>query len=214
MNHPRRIATRLTQSIPAYLRAEMGDLRKLSDLPASVIQEAVYYNPQTGKLFWRERPLDWFVSKRIHAVWNAQNAGKEAFTGPHRKGHLIGRIFDTNAFAHRIAWVCFYGEWPTGEVDHINGDPSDNRISNLRSVTHRENLQNRALGPNSKSGVLGVRWDAQRSQWRVQIGNHRDRVGYRFLGRFSDFNEAVAARKLAEVEFGYHPNHSREMRDA
>lgn len=59
--------------------------------------------------------------------------------------------------AHRVAWLIFHGAWPEGEIDHINGDPSDNRLENLRDVTHRTNTENlRSATRASKGGALGV----------------------------------------------------------
>lgn len=58
--------------------------------------------------------------------------------------------------AHRIAWLLHYGEWPSGFIDHINRDPSDNRISNLRVTDHSGNAMNRGVSSNNTSGYKGV----------------------------------------------------------
>jgi hypothetical protein len=59
---------------------------------------------------------------------------------------------------HRLIWLYTYGVWPAGDIDHINGDPSDNRLVNLRDVPHQTNAQNhrKAWGHNRSTGLLGA----------------------------------------------------------
>ena len=99
--------------------------------------------------------------------------------------------------AHRLAWLYVHGAWPTGQIDHINGDRGDNRISNLRDVTPALNTQNqrRAARSNKSSGLLGV--TANRGRWLAQIsigGKSRN------LGRYATPEEAhavyVAAKRV------------------
>lgn len=73
------------------------------------------------------------------------------------RGYLRVRILGQEAKAHRLAWLLYYGVWPEGELDHINGTPSDNRINNLRCVDVYGNSQNRRVAQrNNKAGLLGV----------------------------------------------------------
>lgn len=95
------------------------------------------------------------------------------------------------------------GEDPN-DIDHINGDPSDNRFVNLRNVSHQDNGRNMKLNKASTSGCPGVGFDKRRNVWCARIHlNYRNK----FLGQFKSFDEAVAARRAAEVEFGFHENH-------
>jgi hypothetical protein len=177
------------------------------DIPIVVLRELLRYDPETGKLFWRERKEGWFPSHRACRVWNGQHSGKEALTSPHKPGrYLTGAVLDRRVSAHRVAWALHHGAWPSGHIDHINGEPTDNRIANLRVVTNRDNRRNMALPRDNKTGVMGVTWDAARGKWAAQIGSKPKR----FLGRFDSFDDAVAARRSAEQDDGYHPNHGRE----
>ncbi|MFD2248971.1 hypothetical protein [Pseudochelatococcus lubricantis] len=92
------------------------------------------------------------------------------------------------------------------EIDHVNGIRSDNRFNNLRNVDHAANTRNVALHSSNTSGVIGVSWAKRECRWRASIkANNRER----HIGYFRDFEDAVAARKAAERQFGFHKNHGR-----
>lgn len=108
---------------------------------------------------------------------------------------------------HRIIWEMHNGAIPEGyEVDHINHVRSDNRIENLRLVKRQQNNQNMSLRRNSTSGYIGVTWDKQTNKWRSVIHVNGKNI---HLGRFSNLEDAVEARRAAEVEYGFHPNHGK-----
>lgn len=90
-------------------------------------------------------------------------------------------------------------------IDHINHDKTDNRIENLRQVTHSENHKNRKYRKNT-SGCTGVNIYKRTGKWIVTIAI--EGVGTN-LGYYSDFFEACCVRKSAEVQHGYHLNHGR-----
>lgn len=86
-------------------------------------------------------------------------------------GYIRIRVDGVRYAAHRVAWLLHTGQWPNGEIDHINGDRSDNRIANLRDVSARTNRENQH-GPRSdnlSSGVMGVHWSAYHSKWKAHI---------------------------------------------
>lgn len=162
---------------------------------AEDLRQLLTYDPETGRLFWKERP-------RGPVKWNTRYAGVEAFTARSSSGHLVGSIFDKRYLAHRVAWVLHYGFWPNGVIDHINRDPSDNRIVNLRDVSQQKNMQNASRSKRNTSGTTGVCWDENKQVWLV-------RVGTEYVGRFRCKTAAVTARQQAERNLGYHPNHGR-----
>lgn len=168
-------------------------------IPARQVADLVRYEPETGRLFWKHRDVALSPLRRVGLAFNTVHAGKEAFTATDSRGYKSGRIFDKTYPAHRVAWAAHYGEWPD-VVDHINGDKTDNRIVNLRSVTKADNGRNRR----SKGKPFGVQFDARRGLWRARVTfNYLDRhVGY-----FPTEQEALAARQVALAGLGFHPLH-------
>lgn len=158
---------------------------------------------KAGRLFWKSRPREMFADQRSYSTWNARFAGKEAFTTTTSEGYKAGTIFGRREYAHRVIWALMFDVQPT-EIDHINGDRSDNRVENLRDIDRLENRKNVKRPSTNVSGVVGVSFKKNRWEARIQV-NGIDI----YLGRFKDFADAVDARKSAEAAFNFHPNHGR-----
>jgi len=165
------------------------------------LQALLDYDPLTGVLIWKTRPFNMFSSKRAWNTWNSRYAGKPAFTSPDRKGYFVGAIYNVNYRASRVIWKHQYGI-DAVEVDHEDGNNQNNRLKNLRDVTGAVNHKNMKTPVTNKSGHIGVFWVAKRNKWKVSIGGKH--ICYR-----EDFNDAVAERKQAEIDYDYHPNHGR-----
>ena len=180
----------------------------MEKLSQEYLNECFKYNPKTGAMRWKERPRYHFKTKHGQNIFNAQRAGN--LTGlcflksSSGKKYLVIRIGGSNYLVHRLIWVMTYGE-TIKEVDHINGNGADNRLENLRDGSHGENHKNIRLTARNTSGVVGVVWSKARNKWIAQINTSKNVL--KNLGGYVDFNDAVIARKKAEYEFGYHPNH-------
>ena len=184
-----------------------------TQLPSpEMLRKLLRYDPDTGRLYWRERAPELFTAARyskarICAIWNTRFAGKEALATDDRHGYRFGRIFALHIAAHRAVWAMHNGTWPPEDVDHVNGVRSDNRLVNLRAVSRYENTRNAQIRRDNKSGTTGVLWDKQHKKWRATI---KDTTGTRVcLGVHRVKEDAIAARKSAERRFGYHENHGR-----
>jgi len=124
---------------------------------------------------------------------------------PDKNGYLTLKINGNHCRVHRVIWVMVTGEFPD-EIDHINGITDDNRITNLRSVSKIENHQNTKLPNNNTSGVIGVYWSKRDRKWCSSI---RVNNGNKSLGNFDTIKDAAAARREAEIKYGFHENHGR-----
>ena len=166
------------------------------ELPSpELLRQLLRYDPDTGKLYWKER-----TSNRI-------KIGEEAST-VNAYGYVVIGVLKHRLPAHRIAWAIYYNEWPTQEVDHINGDRSDNSIKNLRNVSSVQNKQNTKIYSTNTSGAHGVAYNKQNKNWRVRITVNKQIIE---IGSFRNLDDAIAARKEAEAKYGFHPNHGRRQ---
>ena len=180
-----------------------------ADITPELCRQLLRYNPETGKLYWRERSPEMFEGRKRPAdllcrIWNGGNAGQEAFTYIGNHGYFSGSILNIGFTAHRVIWAMQVGEWPTHDIDHIDGDRQNNRWQNLRDVTHAVNLRNAAGKSNNKSGATGVNWRADKGKWRARIMVDGKDVS---LGHFDSFDEAVAVREAAQSSCGFTTRH-------
>lgn len=164
------------------------------------------YAPESGKLFWKERSELIDPRPQQRKLFNARFAGKEAFTSKNSEGYFCGKLLGVSMKAHTVIWAYYTGEWPDGEIDHIDGDRGNNRIENLRCVDKSTNQRNASRREDNTSGQVGVSFHKASGRWNARISTNGRRV---FLGSFPEFEDAVAARKAAEAELGYHENHGR-----
>lgn len=159
-------------------------------------------NPVNGSIIWKYRPRNKCLNENEYSRWNSRYAHTPAFACKNARGYLTGQLFGRAVLAHHIIWAFVHGYFPDGEIDHINGDTSDNSISNLRIVTRSENCRNAARRKDNSSGVTGVSRSGRK--WLARIGSGNGRVT---LGSFDNFDEAVSARKSAEKHMNYTARH-------
>lgn len=184
----------------------MTEARKPKPLPdQDTLMALLVYDPETGSLTWRARPAAMFGDVRSFHTWNTRYAGKAAFTFINALGYRCGHISQRQCGAHRVIWKMMTGA-DADIIDHIDGDPANNRWANLRSVSSTGNSRNSRRPDKNTSGTIGVSWRKNEKCWRAQIGNGN---GGLWLGYFVNKADAIAARKEAEISLGYHPNHGR-----
>jgi hypothetical protein len=147
------------------------------------------YEPETGKLFWLPRTEAICGSEHETSRWNTRYAGTPADRQIHL-GYARVKIARCRYLAHRVAWAIHTGAWPTKQIDHINGDRSDNRISNLREATHAENTRNKSSAAGSSSKYLGVHWSQNAQKWKSGIWHDGKQI---HLGTFSSDVDAARA---------------------
>lgn len=158
--------------------------RVCTQVSLSTLTARLGYDPDTG-----------IFTRRV--ARGRYPAGSVAGCSDHY-GYQVIRIDDVLYKAHRLAWLYMTGEWPHDDIDHINGQPSDNRFSNLRQASAAQNLANRGLQKNNTTGVTGVYWERSSGKWMAGI-----MVGQRSinLGLHETFEGARSARRRAEEKY-------------
>lgn len=134
------------------------------------------YDPETGVLI-----------RLVSVSWNT--AAGDVAGSPDRDGYLWVRIRGRLYPVHRLIWLYTYGVWPKWEIDHENGNTSDNRLVNLRDATHQQNNTNKPMRADNTSGVTGVHWHAHTKKWKAEIRLDSRAI---YLGVFSTIEAAKA----------------------
>lgn len=165
------------------------------------------YEPDTGKLFWLPRPLEFFCDgggrytpERAKKIFDTLFANTEALTAKNLAGYARGNLFGRSVMAHRAAYCLMKGAWPKHQIDHVNGVRDDNRWKNLREATNQQNQQNSSSAKGSSSRYLGVTLCKKSFRWTAYICPDGTKV---HLGNFRSEEEAARARdKAAKDMFG------------
>jgi len=155
------------------------------------LKELLLYSEKSGK----------FIRKLKKGT--VKLAGKEVGS-KNNYGYVIVQIEGKNYLSHRLAWLYVYGEFPKDQIDHINHNKEDNRISNLREVTCAENCKNKKLNVKNISGCNGVCWDKHANKWRVELfGKH--------IGLFISLDSAIEKSKETMLILKCHSNHGKNI---
>lgn len=171
------------------------------------LRECFEFDADTGVLRWRARPMHHFNGPHGHRTTNGRSAGKVAGS-PSSKGYLQVEINGVSFKAHRIVFALVSGGWPAGEIDHINGNPQDNRPLNLRQVEGFENMANKGMYARNRTGEPNISYRAEphlHARWHVQIVAK----GVKHQAYFRSLDDAKQWRDAKRIELGFHPNHGR-----
>jgi hypothetical protein len=154
------------------------------ELTQERLKQLLHYDPSTGVFTWKKR------RGRCSAGAVAGSTNID--------GHIKISVDKRYYLAHRLAWLHTYGRFPDRDIDHINRNPGDNRIENLRLATKGENQQNRSVSKNNKSGYSGVHWEESAKKWVASIYLNNKVIS---LGRFKSKEDAVSARQEAKKKY-------------
>lgn len=162
----------------------------ISPLPCpTLLRLLLRYEPDTGRLFWRHRPMALCATERSWKMWNNRSAGAEAFTALRSSGYRSGTIYRRPYAAHRVAFAIFHGREPAACIDHINGVRTDNRIVNLREAEIWQNNMN--VRPKRGREFMGV-CQHTNGRWRAFCVDRNRRKCV--IGYFDTAIEAAKAR--------------------
>lgn len=161
--------------------------------PRTLLRELLHYDVTTGELTWRPRPREMFRSDNAHRTWNTRYAFKPA-GGTRGSPYLYIAVHHTQYLAHRLVWLYAHGDPMPDCIDHIDGNPLNNRFANLRAATKAQNCANMRMRDSNTSGVKGV--GLLKGRWRARIVvNFKEH----HLGYFDTLEEAAKARFDAAV---------------
>jgi hypothetical protein len=165
-------------------------------LTQEVLKERLHYDKNTGVFTW------------LNVKVNANKVRGKVAGGLLTTGYvqIELKINDKRYVyrAHRLAWLYVYGEFPKGNLDHINHVKNDNRITNLRIATQAENLRNLSMSSRNTSGYTGVHFHKVTGKYCASV-----RVNYKHihLGYFENVEDAAKAAREGREHYGFHVNH-------
>ena len=161
------------------------------------------FDYKNGQLLWKN--------------WNNQNKRIGNIAGSCSHNYRYWRVSltfngkNSHYYLHRLIWIWHYGNIPTGyEVDHIDLNKSNNKIENLRLITHYENKKKQKFPVNNTSGMQGVYWYPNYNKWLVKIMEKNKPI---HIGYYENKADAIKARKAAEIQYGYHKDHGKVINE-
>ena len=157
------------------------------------LRKAFKYNPETGSI--------------IHRYETLNGKKNQVATYSHSSGYLSMSIGKKEYLAHRIIFMYVYGYIPE-QIDHINHIRNDNRLCNLRNATHMQNCKNHSLSKKNTSGHNGVSLHKPTGKYRAYIMKNYKHI---HLGLFKTKEEAILARKNADLNYEFHKNHGTRL---
>lgn len=155
-------------------------------LPVDQLRSILDYDPLTGLFRWR-----WDSAKKPNV--NSRDTKRIAGT-INAYGRRVIKIKGRLYYCSRLAWLYIHGRWPDQEIDHINGNRSDDRIANLRDCSREENQHNTGLCSRNTSGYKGIYWSKQQSAWIATITRRGTK---QHLGSFDNADDAASAYAAA-----------------
>lgn len=182
------------------LQKEIEVLKKHLLMSVGDIRELIDYNPETGVLTAKVN----FSGRQAGSVIGSQTW----------QGYYAFSLFGKKCFAHRLAWLLHYGEWPSQPIDHINGIKTDNSIRNLRLCSLSQNQFNKPTQKNNTTGVKGVYWNKRDKRYVASVqfngkkysaGHHKDiesakeavmKLREKLAGEFTNHGEFELASKI------------------
>lgn len=173
------------------LEKEIEGLKKHLLMSVGDIRDLIDYNPETGVLTAKAN----FSGRQAGSVIGSQTW----------QGYYAFSLFGKKCFAHRLAWLLHYGEWPSQPIDHINGIKTDNSIRNLRLCSLSQNQFNKPTQKNNTTGVKGVYWNKRDKRYVASVQFNGKKYS---AGHHKDIDSAKeAVMKLREKLAGEFTNH-------
>ena len=163
---------------------------KTKKLTQKILKENFRYEPETGN----------FIRLIATGRHGSHKAGVVVGFSDSRDGRSYIRFNGTLYLAHRLVWMYENGYFPETEIDHINRDPSDNRICNLRVVSHQCNMRNCKLRASNTSGITGVYWRKDINKWCARLNDGKI---FHSLGVYYNIIDAAYARWEAEKKYNF-----------
>jgi len=160
---PRRISSDTGEEVEEAKASTEGAV----NLSIERLREVLSYSPESGLFFWK--------IATNNSIKVGQIAGCACCDG-----YMFIRIDSKRYMSHRLAWFYMTGNWPKYQIDHIDCDKANNRISNLREATNAQNQRNRGRRRDNSSGYKGVSWNSARRKWqsRIKLNGRYKSLGY------------------------------------
>lgn len=173
------------------------------------MHECFDLDADAGQIVWKVRPLHHFRSEHGWRTTNGRSAGRVAGSRVcSEKGYRQVEIDGVSYKVHRIIFALANGKWPDGEIDHINGDPTDNSVRNMRDVSGTDNMLNKGIYRRNETGEPNIslrRETYLEKRWHVQMVSR----GVKHQAYFATLDEARIWRDAMRVSLGFHLNHGK-----